>query len=213
MHSIYLAIIINTRGTYENAKSTNMALPELLSDYRLSIVLVLFVIAIRKLQNFLNRRKIGDDLPGPPASLLMGNALEIGRAGGLGPFQRNLHETYGPVVRYWLGPSDLNVSINDPDILDQLEILNTERPTGFIQFMKELFTDKGLFYLEGQAGKERRLLYHKVFAKRPYENIMPQFSRIVAELGSNWLSQRNGDKSVTIEFQNEAQILWTKLNG
>ncbi|CAG8672253.1 8872_t:CDS:1, partial [Paraglomus occultum] len=29
---------------------------------------------------------------------------------------------------------------------------------------------------------------------------------------SKWLSQRNGDKSVTIDFQIEAQALWAKLN-
>ncbi|CAG8615344.1 974_t:CDS:1, partial [Paraglomus occultum] len=172
-----------------------MVLPQLLSNYTVSILLVLFVIVIRKLQKFLSWRKIGDDLPGPPASLLTGNVLEIDPAGGMGPFLRNLHETYGSVVRYWVGPSELNVSINDPDILDQLEIVNAERPNAFIEFMREIFNDKSLFYLSGKKAKERRLIYHKVFSKRPYEKIMPHFRRIIDELGSKWLSQRNGDKS------------------
>ncbi|CAG8670331.1 6793_t:CDS:1, partial [Paraglomus occultum] len=175
--------------------TANMVLSQLLSDYTPLILLVLFVIVIRKLQKFLSWRKIGDDLPGPPASLLTGNVLEIGPAGGMGLFLRNLHETYGPVVRYWIGPSGLFVSINDADILDQLALVNAERPTAFIEFMKEVFNDKSLFYLSGAKAKERRLIYHKVFAKRPYENIMPQFSELVDELGSKWLSQRNGDKS------------------
>ena len=72
--------------------------------------------------------------------------------------------------------------------------------------------ENALIYLSGKAAKERRLIYHKVFVKRSYEHIMPQFGKIIDELGSKWLSQRNGDKSVTVDFQNKAQALWAKLN-
>ncbi|CAG8544073.1 7178_t:CDS:1 [Paraglomus brasilianum] len=185
---------------------------ELLTFISNSIFVALLTIVIHKVYVFLKWRKSADSIPGPPASLLTGNILDIGRAGGLAPYLQYLHKTYGPVVKYWSTPNELHVTINEPNILEQLDIMTTERPFNFIEFLRGFFGDKGLIYLYDEPAKARRLTWHKTFAKRPYEKIIPRFIEIINKRGTDWLSKRNGEKSAKINVQAEARSLWNKLN-
>ncbi|CAG8544089.1 7179_t:CDS:1 [Paraglomus brasilianum] len=190
-----------------------MVLFELISDFKIVIFSVFFVIALLKLRDYLKWRKSADNIPGPSASLLTGNMLDIGRAGGLFFYLHYLHKIYGPVVKYWAAPNELHVTINDPDILEQLSIQTTERPLAFVEFLKGFFGNRGLIYLTGQSAKERRLIWHKVFAKRPYEAVIARFCEIINKRSTEWLMRRkDGETSVTIDIQAESRFLWNKLN-
>ncbi|CAG8556664.1 10916_t:CDS:1 [Paraglomus occultum] len=183
-----------------------------ISNSKYYILVALITIAIHKVYGFLKWRKSADSIPGPPASLITGNILDIGRAGGLAPYLKYLHKTYGPIVKYWATPNELHVTINEPNILDQFDIQTTERPINFVEFLRGFFGDKGLIYLDAEQAKARRLIWHKTFAKRPYEKIMPRFIEIINKRGTDWLSERNGGKAVKVNIQAEARSLWNKLN-
>jgi cytochrome P450 len=73
-----------------------------------------------KLNELFAWRSRSAHIPGPPASLLSGNVPELQQFGGFHNYLPALHQQYGPVVKFWLGPSDLIVSFSDPDHLAQV---------------------------------------------------------------------------------------------
>jgi cytochrome P450 len=73
-----------------------------------------------KLNQFRGWRQMGDRLPGPQANPLLGNIPDLQKAGDFQNFLPLLHQQYGSIARFWLGPSDLVVSITDPEILGEV---------------------------------------------------------------------------------------------
>jgi len=61
------------------------------------------------------RRRVNALFAGPPGSMVLGNLGDIAALGGLGPrFFRFLHETYGGLARFWVGPV-LHLAVTDLD--------------------------------------------------------------------------------------------------
>ncbi|XP_062187196.1 uncharacterized protein LOC133890710 [Phragmites australis] len=64
---------------------------------------------------------LGSRLPGPHALLADPGLAAVLRAGGdITGFISKLHGSYGPVVRLWLGPSQLLVSVKDPTLIKEV---------------------------------------------------------------------------------------------
>lgn len=81
-----------------------------------------------KLKEFFNWRRRGDQLPGPPANLTLGNLKKIQEYGGFFSYLPAMHKQYGKVLRFWIGSSDLYVSISDQNILSQVVPTLHQRP-------------------------------------------------------------------------------------
>ncbi|XP_062189231.1 uncharacterized protein LOC133892457 [Phragmites australis] len=63
---------------------------------------------------------LGSRIPGPHALLADPGLAAVLRAGGdITGYLSKLHGSYGPVVRLWLGPSELLVSVNDPTLIKE----------------------------------------------------------------------------------------------
>ncbi|CAN6483055.1 unnamed protein product [Victoria cruziana] len=68
----------------------------------------------------------GSQLPGPPCSSLYGHTREIYKGQNpnqfddLTEFLSKSHEKYGPVVRLWMGPTQLLVSVDDPELVKEM---------------------------------------------------------------------------------------------
>ena len=50
----------------------------------------------------------------------------------------NSVRSYGPVARYWDGASGLNVSLSDPEMLDQVGAIKLEKRLDGLNFLKGL---------------------------------------------------------------------------
>ncbi|XP_072975398.1 cytochrome P450 71A16-like [Typha angustifolia] len=67
----------------------------------------------------------GNRIPGPPCSSFFGCsnlAVALGSGANLTSYLSKLHEKYGPVVRLWLGPSQLLVSVKDVALIKEMLI-------------------------------------------------------------------------------------------
>ncbi|XP_010244425.1 PREDICTED: cytochrome P450 734A1-like [Nelumbo nucifera] len=65
----------------------------------------------------------GSKIPGPPCPSLYGHLKLISGAnsgGNLIDFLSKSHEKYGSIVRLWLGPTQLLVSLNDPELIKEM---------------------------------------------------------------------------------------------
>ncbi|KAF3790083.1 Cytochrome P450 734A1 [Nymphaea thermarum] len=68
----------------------------------------------------------GSRLPGPPCPSFYGHTREIYKGQNpnqfddLTEFLSKSHEQYGPVVRLWMGPTQLLVSVNDPELIKEM---------------------------------------------------------------------------------------------
>ncbi|BAZ33150.1 cytochrome P450 [Cylindrospermum sp. NIES-4074] len=73
-------------------------------------------------------RKLGDIIPGPPANPLLGNLPDLQQAGGFQNYLPALHKQYGSIVKFWLGPLELGVSVSDIEILGEVTNNLSARP-------------------------------------------------------------------------------------
>ncbi|WVZ66876.1 hypothetical protein U9M48_016039 [Paspalum notatum var. saurae] len=64
---------------------------------------------------------LGSRIPGPHALLADPGLAAVLRTGGdIAGFLSKLHDSYGPVVRLWVGPSQLLVSVKDPTLVKEV---------------------------------------------------------------------------------------------
>ncbi|KAL6657079.1 hypothetical protein ACP70R_004859 [Stipagrostis hirtigluma subsp. patula] len=78
-------------------------------------------VLLRRLAALLRLWALGSRLPGPHALLADPGLAAVCRAGGdITGYLSKLHGSYGPVVRLWLGPSQLLVSIKDPSLIKEV---------------------------------------------------------------------------------------------
>ncbi|PAN15147.1 hypothetical protein PAHAL_2G468200 [Panicum hallii] len=64
---------------------------------------------------------LGSRIPGPRALLADPGLADVLRTGGdITGFLSKLHSSYGPVVRLWVGPSQLLVSVKDPTLVKEV---------------------------------------------------------------------------------------------
>ncbi|ONK67480.1 uncharacterized protein A4U43_C05F490 [Asparagus officinalis] len=91
----------------------------------ISLVSISFLLS-RKLARLLRLWTIGSRIPGPPSpSFFSGHAKLLGARGcgrDLTGYLSRLHENYGPIVRLWLGPTQLLVSVKDVAVIKEILI-------------------------------------------------------------------------------------------
>ncbi|XP_047999525.1 cytochrome P450 4C1-like isoform X2 [Leguminivora glycinivorella] len=123
---------------------------------------------------FARRRLIAmaDQLPGPPALPLLGNALMIMNSSGIFTVFDNLKRKYGRAFRFWLGP-DLNYVISEPDYVKTLlqsKKLNERGPS--YKYMVD-FLGYGILSGSGPIWRQRRKLIssnYTITATKNYSN-------------------------------------------
>ncbi|THU57938.1 hypothetical protein C4D60_Mb03t08880 [Musa balbisiana] len=67
----------------------------------------------------------GSRIPGPPSNPFLARSKLIAGCGSLGSltgYLAELHETYGPIVRLWLSPTQLLVSVKDTMLIKEMLI-------------------------------------------------------------------------------------------
>ncbi|CAI5969708.1 unnamed protein product [Closterium sp. NIES-65] len=77
----------------------------------------------------------GNQFPGPKGHPLWGNTAELSGAGSITDLIARLHSEYGPVVRLWMSPTKLLISIRDPTQVRKVLMRALERPPAFSRIM------------------------------------------------------------------------------
>ncbi|CAI5512780.1 unnamed protein product, partial [Closterium sp. Naga37s-1] len=81
----------------------------------------------------------GNQFPGPKGHFLWGNTAELLGAGSITDLIARLHSEYGPVVRLWMSPTKLLISIRDPAQVRKVLMRALERPPAFSRIMARCF--------------------------------------------------------------------------
>ncbi|CAI7858551.1 unnamed protein product [Closterium sp. NIES-53] len=77
----------------------------------------------------------GNQFPGPKGHFLWGNTAELLGAGSITDLIARLHSEYGSVVRLWMSPTKLLISIRDPTQVRKVLMRALERPPAFSRIM------------------------------------------------------------------------------
>ncbi|KAH9261452.1 hypothetical protein BASA81_000096 [Batrachochytrium salamandrivorans] len=104
--------------------------------------------------------------PGPKCDPMLGNLGEMIAAGGFSQeLFAELHAKHGDVVRFYIGPTNLNISVNDPELVHEVYRKCRERPHETYLFLWYLGKENLLFQ-RGPIVKEMRLRYGQMVAQR-----------------------------------------------
>jgi cytochrome P450 len=122
-------------------------------------ILVATYIAIRYARFVKWQREMAAKYPGPPVSLLTGNITQMIECGGFTEeLFFNLHGKYGDIIRFFIFPNMMNLSIADPDMVNELYKESPTRPVETYMFLWYLGKENLLFQ-HGPHVKEMRLIY------------------------------------------------------
>ncbi|KAH7654876.1 Unspecific monooxygenase protein [Dioscorea alata] len=81
------------------------------------------VLLARKLARLVRLWNLGSRIPGPPAPSFFGylkGFSSLGSDGNLTGYLAKLHAKYGPIVRLWLGPTQLLVSVRETSMIEEV---------------------------------------------------------------------------------------------
>ncbi|NRQ36731.1 cytochrome P450 [Nonomuraea sp. NN258] len=128
------------------------------------------------------------DIPGPPARP-DGGLSDIAAAGGLHTYQLDLHERYGPVVRFQLPGARDAVSVADPVLLEATAAIN-ERPDKLFEFLAPLCEAGNLQTLPAaEHAPLRRALLSVLAGRRSHEAHFAEFTALATDLADRWAAR------------------------
>ncbi|MFE9537420.1 cytochrome P450 [Streptomyces sp. NPDC006691] len=145
-------------------------------------------------------------IPGPEPRT-DGGAGAIAAAGGLHHYQRLLHATYGPVVRFQLPGTETAVSIADPVLLEATAHLD-KRPERLFAFLTPLFEAGNIQVLPVEEHTPWRRLLLSVLAGRPsHERHFARFTELATALADRWAAGCAGPGREPVALQRDLTAL------
>jgi len=158
-------------------------------------VLMLFLIGL-VVYLYPGRPKRLSTVPGmDPADCKGGNLADIGDAGGLHPFLKELHEDYGPIASFWWGEQFV-VSTAHPDMFrPQMNLF--DRPPELFLLFEPLIGKQSIQYINGAEGRALRHSLDKPFSHEACQNYVPVLSEIANDLAAK-LRRLTGDHHVPL---------------
>jgi len=137
--------------------------------------------------------------PGPKCHPLMGNLPEMMKADGFSEqLFKNLHAEHGDVVRFFLGPTMCNMSINNPDMIHELYKKARERPHETYMFL--WYLGKGnLLFQRGKLVKDMRLRYGTMITQRSQlEKVHAVSTGLFKSETEDWIKASSSGQSVDL---------------
>jgi cytochrome P450 len=138
-------------------------------DLMIYIILIasfstLFLYAIYRFLKFIHWQKSFSSLAkGPPVNFLFGNALAF--AGGFNNFFSDLHSKHGSVVRYFIGPFDMHISVVDPKLVLKVFRDFPDRAKNLRMYLWYIGTDSLLFQDSVRAKELRNVIWPYLSSK------------------------------------------------
>ncbi|CAH1789284.1 unnamed protein product [Owenia fusiformis] len=169
--------------------------------------------------------KFSTTIPGmDPADPRDGNLPDIAKAGSLHEFLSLLHERYGKIAHFWMGPR-LVVSIASAELFKQ-HVKVFDRPPELFRLFEPLIGSSSMQYANGADGRARRKLYDASYGHGiVMNNYLGIFNKLGKEISAKWNTMLDEQhiplcqhmfafaiKSITITsfgefFQNDEQVL------
>ncbi|KAJ7530406.1 hypothetical protein O6H91_14G002700 [Diphasiastrum complanatum] len=130
----------------------------------LTLILVTTLL-LRRLAKLLRFWIKGNRLPGPPLKVPLGRFCAISKTGCPSDFSiylAALHKQYGPIVRVWLGPTHLLVSVNDHEIIKNVMALSKDRVPATRTALELAFGKESIFISTYKKARKKRFSLHRV---------------------------------------------------
>ncbi|XP_048237190.1 cytochrome P450 20A1-like [Haliotis rufescens] len=129
----------------------------------------------------------GTTVPGlSPTTTEDGNLADIRRAGSLHEFLMDLHQQFGPIASFWMGPQ-LVVSIASAELFKQHQNV-FDRPPELFRLFEPLIGAKCIQYANGGDGRARRTAYDKSFSHEELKMYYPNLQKVTDGLVNKWSS-------------------------
>ncbi|KAJ0976120.1 hypothetical protein J5N97_018085 [Dioscorea zingiberensis] len=113
----------------------------------------------RKLAQLVRLWTLGKRIPGPPAPSFFGHSKffsSIGSGGNFTGYLAKLHAEYGPIVRLWLGPTQLLVSVRETSMIEEVLIKAGDKLPLTRRAFRLAFGRSGLFASSFEEVQRRR---------------------------------------------------------
>lgn len=109
-----------------------------------------------------------------------GNLDAIGKSGSLHEFLIELHNQFGEIAGFWLGPLYV-VSISTPNLFKDHQSI-FDRPPELFQLFEPLLGPKSIQYANGNDGRSRRKYLDRCMSFQAVQCYIPEFQRIAEEI-------------------------------
>uniref|UniRef100_A0A0D6R0P3 Uncharacterized protein n=1 Tax=Araucaria cunninghamii TaxID=56994 RepID=A0A0D6R0P3_ARACU len=139
-----------------------------------AVLIIVTGLLLRRVWRLLRFWVRGSRLPGPPLNALARSKGFVADAAGLDKFTAFLgeaHKEYGPVVRVWLGPTQLLVSVKDPELIHQLLLQAKDRLPLTGKAFQLAFGKSSLFVSSYQQVQKRRISLERQFNGKLLERV------------------------------------------
>ena len=131
-------------------------------------------------------------IPGPDIiDPLEGNLPDVASAGSLHEFLSQLHENYGDIVHFWIGPQ-LVVSVATPELFRQTAQV-FDRPAILYEIFQSLLSPSSVLYANGGDGRMRHAAYSKCFNEDAMKNLTGIIQQATDDLMRKLSSIPGGD--------------------
>ncbi|CAH1789282.1 unnamed protein product [Owenia fusiformis] len=152
------------------------------------VIIFIFALLLLGTVIFMYRRsgKFRTTIPGmDPIDSREGNLPDIAKAGSLHEFLSLLHERYGKIAHFWMGPRFV-VSIASAELFKQhLKVF--DRPPELFRPYEPLFGSNSIAYANGADGRARRKLYDASYGHGiVMNNYLGIFNKLSNEVSAKW---------------------------
>ncbi|KAG6554855.1 hypothetical protein Mapa_003438 [Marchantia paleacea] len=152
-----------------------------------TLLIVVTMILVRRMLGIITLWARAWKLPGPPPQFFMRLSRSFGNDSGPDSFTEcfgALHKEYGPVVRVWLGPTQLVVSVKDLSMVKELLIQAKDRVPATRKAFQLAFGKDSLFFSSYSQAKRRRSVLQQEFCGSLLRNVHGTCLNVVDDLKS-----------------------------
>ncbi|CAA6653977.1 unnamed protein product [Spirodela intermedia] len=121
-----------------------------------AVLIAVTVILLRRLGRVVRFWAKGSRIPGPPILSFYRHSKLIPEWGDLTGYLSKLHEIYGPIVRLWLSPTELVVSVTDLSLIKEVLIKEEDKSPLPGRLFRLAFGDSSLFAPSFDLVQQRR---------------------------------------------------------
>ncbi|KAL5020297.1 hypothetical protein ScPMuIL_003189 [Solemya velum] len=120
-----------------------------------------------------------------------GNHPQLGEAGGIYQFLRDLHTECGPVAEFCEGTTRVVSAPTPIAFKPQVELCN--KPAIQMEFLAQVFGSKSIRFINGEEGKQRRQKYDAFLSNVWLDEYFYVFLENATGIVEKWCSKRPGE--------------------
>lgn len=173
-------------------KSLSNTLPYILS------VIISLLFGAQIIKKLVQKSKTNRFPPGPRKSdETLGNLVDMGKAGSLHEYCKELSEKFGPIFSFWWGTSRV-VGIADPEAMKSLKKIFDRPPSLFMGF-SPLIGKNSVQYANKQEGKTRHRVLTHSFTNKMIKSFFEKLVKIGEAKIADLKRMKRGKLEINVE--------------